>query len=78
MDFMKKGYCMAKNEAEAVRLSRLLTLDNRTQLLSWVNLAFFAENSARKSLGTNAVIDGVSILKPQEYSCGKLLQRGKK
>jgi len=69
---------MQNNEAKAVRISRLLTPDNRAQLLSWVNLAFFAENSARKSLGTNAVIDGVSISKPREYSCGKLLRRSKK
>jgi hypothetical protein len=75
---MQKGYCMQNNEVEAIRISRLLTSDNRAQLLTWVNLAFFAEKSAKKSLGINAVIDGVSISKPQEYSCGKLLRRSKK
>jgi hypothetical protein len=65
---------MQNNKAELLRISRLLTPDNRAQLLSWVNLAFFAENSARKSLGINTVIDGVSISKPREYSCGKLLR----
>jgi hypothetical protein len=69
---------MQNNETEALRLSRLLTPDNRVNLLSWVHLAFFAENSARKSFGINAVIDGVSISKPREYSCGKLLERSKK
>jgi hypothetical protein len=68
---------MQNNKAEALRISRLLTPDNRAQLLSWVNLAFFAENSARKSLGIDAVIDGVSISKPQEYSCGNYLKRSK-
>ncbi|WP_461255119.1 hypothetical protein [Treponema sp. R80B11-R83G3] len=69
---------MQNNEAEAIRISRLLTPENKTQLLTWVNLAFFAENSAKKSLGIDAVVDGVSISKPQEYFCGKLLRRSKK
>jgi len=69
---------MQKTEAETLRISRLLTPKNRAQLLTWVNLAFFAENSARKSLGIDAVNDDVSISKPWEYSCGKFLQRRKK
>jgi len=69
---------MQNNEAEAIRISRLLTQENRTQLLTWVNLAFFAENSAKKSLGINAVKNGVSISKPLEYSRGNSLQRRKK
>jgi len=69
---------MQNNEAEAIKISRLLTPDNRAQLLSWVNLASFAENSAKKSLGINAVNNGVSISKPQEYSCGNLFTRSKK
>ena len=69
---------MQNNEAEALKISRLLTANNKTQLLTWVNLAFFAENSARKSLGIDAVNDGVSISKLREYSCGKLLRRSKK
>jgi len=69
---------MQDNKAKAIRISRLLTPENRTQLLTWVNLAFFAENSAKKSLGIDAVKNGVSISKPQEYSCGKLSQRSKK
>jgi len=69
---------MQNNEAETLRISRLLTPKNRAQLLTWVNLAFFAENSTRKSLGIDAANDGVSISKPREYSCGKFLQRSKK
>jgi len=69
---------MQNNEAEALRISRLLTPDNQAHLRSWVELAFFAENSARKSLGIDAVNNGVSISKPREYSCGNLLRRSKK
>jgi len=45
---------MQNNEAEIIRISRQLTPENRTQLLTWINLAFFAENSAGKKLGINA------------------------
>ena len=69
---------MQKTEAEALKISRLLTPENKTQLLTWVNLAFFAENSAKKSLGIDTVNDGVSISKLREYSCGKLLRRSRK
>jgi hypothetical protein len=48
---------MPNKEAEIRRVFRLLTPDNRVNLLSCVHLAFFAENSARKSLG----IDDVSL-----------------
>jgi len=61
---------MPNNEAKIRRISRLLTPENRANLLAWVNLAYFAENSARKSLGIDT-INGVSISKPREYSCGK-------
>jgi hypothetical protein len=69
---------MQNNETKALGIYRLLTPDNRTNLLDLVRLAYFAENSARKSLGINAVIDGVSISKPRGYPCGNLLQRSKK
>jgi len=69
---------MPNNEAEAVRISRLLTPDNRADLLAWVRLAYFAEKSARKALGIDAVNSGVSISNPQEYSCGNLSRRSKK
>jgi hypothetical protein len=51
---------MPNNKVKIRRISRLLTPDNRTNLLAWVRLAYFAENSARKSLGIDAVND-VSI-----------------
>jgi hypothetical protein len=75
-NFVKKGHYMPNNKAEVLRISQLLTLDNRTTLLSWVRLASFAENSARKGIG--AVNNGVSISSPREYSCGNLAQRSKK
>jgi len=69
---------LPNNEAEIRRISRLLTPDNKANLLAWVNLAYFAENSARKSLGNNAINSGVSISTPREYSCGNLVKRNKK
>jgi PP-loop superfamily ATP-utilizing enzyme len=67
---------MPNSKVEILRISRRLTPDNRTKLLSWVRLAYFAEKSAGK--GIDAVIDGVSISKLREYSCGNLAQRSKK
>ena len=72
------GYYMPNNEAKIRGISRLLTPDNRANLLAWVRLAYFAENSTKKSLGIDAVNSGVSISKSQEYSCGNSLQRSKK
>jgi predicted HAD superfamily hydrolase len=69
---------MLNDEAEVIRISRLLTPENRANLLSLVNLAHFAENSTRKSLGIDAVNNGVSISKPLVYSCGNSLHRSKK
>ena len=68
---------MPSNEAKIRRISRLLTPENRANLLTWVRLACFAENSARKTLGIDAVNSGVSILKPREYSCGNFCLRRK-
>jgi len=39
---------MPNNEAKIRRISRLLTPENRVNLLTWVRLAYFAENSAKK------------------------------
>jgi hypothetical protein len=69
---------MVKNETKALRIYRQLTPDNRIQLLSLVRLAFLAENSVRKTLGIDAVVDRVSISKPRRYSRGKLVKRSKK
>jgi len=62
---------MPDNKAEIRSISRLLTPDNRAHLLTWVHLAYFAENSARKSPEFDTVRDGTFIRKPQEYSCRK-------
>jgi hydroxyacyl-ACP dehydratase HTD2-like protein with hotdog domain len=69
---------MSTKEAEVVKISRLLKPEYKADLLAWVHLAFFAENSARKSLGIDAVMNGVSISEPREYSCGNLCERSKK
>jgi hypothetical protein len=69
---------MPNNKAKIRRISRLLTPDNRANLLAWVRLAYFAENSARKCLGIDDVNRGVSISTPREYSRGNSLQRSKK
>jgi len=69
---------MTKKQLLLLKNSRLLKPKQRADLLSWVHLAYFAENSARKCLGTSAVTNGVSISEPQEYSSGKLFQRSKK
>jgi len=60
---------------EVLRIFCLLTPKHRADLLAWIQLAYVAENSARKSLGFNVPADGVSSLKPQECSCEKLLHK---
>jgi hypothetical protein len=72
------GINMINDEAEVIRISRLLTPENRANLASLVNMAHFAEDSARKSLGIDAVKDGVSVSKPLVYSRGNSLHRSKK
>ena len=61
---------MPNNELKALRISRLLTQEHRSDLLSWVRLAFVAENSARKAVG-------VFNQKPQEFSCSNNARRSK-
>jgi hypothetical protein len=56
----------SSNEAEALRIFRLLKSEHRAELLSLVHLACFAENSVRKSLGFEPVIDHAFPIKPQE------------
>jgi len=62
------------NEAKVIRISRLLTPDRRADLLAWVHLAYVAENSVRKSLGSGSDLDSDFILKSREYSCEKNLR----
>jgi predicted phosphoadenosine phosphosulfate sulfurtransferase len=61
---------MPNNQTKLLRIYRLLTPENRAELLSRVHLAHFAENSARKALSPGQAADGVSIMQSREYSCG--------
>jgi hypothetical protein len=52
---------LRQNNKRAVKLlniSRFLTPENQVELSTWVHLAYFAENSARKSLGSGLAADG--------------------
>ena len=69
-----KIMCYVQEETELLKISRLLTPEHRTDLLALVQVAYAAENSARKSLGT----DRIFTLKPQEYSCENIMRRRKK
>jgi len=69
---------MSKNNLEILKISRLLMPKRRADLLALVRLAYAAENSMRKSLGFDVVADGVSSLRPQEYSCENLQKRREK
>ncbi|MCL2381634.1 MAG: hypothetical protein FWC64_08590 [Treponema sp.] len=60
---------MLNNEASVVMLSRLLTPENKAQLLAWVRLAYAAENSARKAQHSVSALDGAFTQEAQEYSC---------
>jgi len=62
---------MSKNEANALRISRLLTPEHRGDLLAFVHLSYAVENSARRSLGA-------FTRETQEYSCRNNVQRSKK
>jgi len=55
-------------EARLLRLSILLTPENRAELLDRVRLAYAAEMSARKSPRSGEEGD----LNPQEHSCGNI------
>jgi hypothetical protein len=66
------------NEANALRISRLLTPEHRADLLAWVHLAYAAETSVRKSFGLNNSLNEAFPGKPQEYSCKNNAQRSKK
>jgi len=69
---------MFDNKPEILRIYRLLTPKHRADLTAWINLAFAAENSVRKSLGFEVLSDSSSSLKAQEFTCENLLQRREK
>ena len=62
---------MSNNEAEVIRVFRLLTPCNQAELLALAHQAYRAENPAPAA-------NNASPLKPQKYSCRNNLTRGKK
>ena len=50
-----------KREAKLLGIFRPLTHKNQLEVLTWVKLAFMAENSVRKSLGFDSLSDNVCI-----------------
>jgi len=69
---------MPDNKPEILRIYRLLTPKHRDDLITWVRLAYAAENSVRKSLGFDVLADSLSSLKAQGYSCENLQKRSEK
>ena len=71
---------MLGNEAEVnlLKISRLLTPENRVNLLGFVHLGYTAENSVRKSLDYGYAADSAFGLNQKEYSCGNNSRRRKK
>ena len=61
---MEIGDC-GKKGVKLLKISRLLAPEYRGDLLAWVQLAYAAENSARKFLGFDTVLDSASSKKPQ-------------
>jgi len=59
---------MQDKKTEVLTIYRLLSPRHRADLLAWVQLAYAAEKSVRKSLGFDVQPDGGSSLKSQEYS----------
>jgi hypothetical protein len=74
---MKVGH-MHRKQTKLLMISRRLTSEHRADLHAWVLLAYFALNSARKSLFSNPTANRDSIMQSREYSCGNILQRRKK
>ena len=50
-------------------ISRMLTSKKQADLLAWVQLAYTAESSVKKSLGIDVTADEVPSPQTQEYSC---------
>ena len=65
-------------KAGLLKISRLLTPKGRADLLTWVHLAYAAENSVRKQLDMPPAVTGAFKLNQQEYSCGNISRRSKK
>jgi hypothetical protein len=60
---------MSVNEAEALRIYRLLKPEQQAEMLGLVHLACFAETSAIKSRNFDPITNRAFPINPQEYSC---------
>jgi len=69
---------MPDKNPEILKIYRLLTPKHRAELHAWIHLAYAAENSVRKSLGFEALADGVSSFNSRDCSCEKFVQRSEK
>ena len=69
---------MPVHKPEVLRIYRLLSHENREELLTWVRLACKAENSVKKSLGHDIQVDDPHPYEKQENSCEKTMKRRKK
>jgi hypothetical protein len=65
---------MSESSAEILMVSRQLKTQERSDLLAWVNLAYVAESSVRKSAGLSGLSD-TNHQQTQEYSCAKSTER---
>jgi len=68
---------MPDKNRELLRISRQLSLEQQGDLLTWVQLAYKAETSVRKSSDSNVPSDETS-LKTQDCSCENSIKRRKK
>ena len=69
---------MPDHNPEVLRIYRLLSQENREEMLTWVHLAYKAENSVKKSLEYDVRGDCLPPLKTQDFSCKKSIERRKK
>ena len=60
---------MSNNEQEILKIFNLLESKHQDDLLTWVHLAYKAENSARKALCLNGMTKNTFSPKKQECSC---------
>jgi len=69
---------MLNSKNEVLMISRQLTPEHQADLLTWANLAYVAESSARKYMNFGIFTGINSQIKAQDLSCEKLIQRSKK
>ena len=69
---------MQDNEADVLKISRLLTPEHQADLLAWVNLAYAAETSVRESLGFDPCPNGTFPGNRRSFPVRNDVQRGKK